>query len=378
MTAPPETTPPQIQYEPERPRIGITLGKFIAGLAVIGLGFAAIVNVAPRLADVVAADNVAAGPSLPAGEEVEVEVASGSSATGIARQLEDEGLIVAAGDFERAVRVGGVADQLKAGTYTLIGGMSVPQIIEVLVLGPPPMETYRVTVIEGLRMSEVLESLAEQTPYTEEELTEALLDGDVTSPYLPDSLPAGTDPIIAWEGLLFPATYDFVEDASAETILQRLSDEMSTRIGRVDWTELEAKGLSIYEGLIIASLIEDEAKIEEERPVISSVIHNRLAEEMLLQIDATVIFALGENPGRVLNEHLEIDSPWNTYRNAGLPPTPIGGVRDTSMIAAAQPDDTGYFYYVLVDTDGTHGFSETLDEHNAKVEQARQDGVLEQ
>ena len=126
----------------------------------------------------------------------------------------------------------------------------------------------------------------------------------------------------------------------------------------------------------LASLIEAEAKVEEDRPLISSVIHNRLADDQLLQIDATVIYALGENPGRVLERDLEIDSPWNTYLYAGLPPTPIAGVRSASLEAAAAPADTNFFYYVLVSEDGSHGFSETLEEHNEKVAQAREDGVL--
>ena len=106
------------------------------------------------------------------------------------------------------------------------------------------------------------------------------------------------------------------------------------------------------------------------------MIANRLDAGIALQLDATVIYALGENPGRVLESDLQIDSPWNTYKVAGLPPTPIGGVRVSSLEAAASPANTQFFYYVLVSVEGKHGFSETLEEHNAKIAKAKADGVL--
>ncbi len=108
----------------------------------------------------------------------------------------------------------------------------------------------------------------------------------------------------------------------------------------------------------------------------ASAIYNRLEIGQRLQIDATVIYALGETPDRVLFEDLEIDSPYNTYLVSGLPPTPIAGVRTASLDAAAAPADTGFYYWVLVAGDGSLGFSETLEEHNAKIAQAREDGVL--
>jgi UPF0755 protein len=103
---------------------------------------------------------------------------------------------------------------------------------------------------------------------------------------------------------------------------------------------------------------------------------NRIRDDWALEIDATIIYALGTNPGEVLLADLEIDSPYNTYLYHGLPPTPIAGVRLRSLEAAATPAVTNFYYYVLVSEDGTHGFSETIEEHNAKKEQAKADGVL--
>ena len=165
-------------------------------------------------------------------------------------------------------------------------------------------------------------------------------------------------------------------EATPDVILQRLADTLAARIASQDWGALADLGLTPYDGLVIASLIEKEAKLDDERPVISSVIYNRLVTNQRLQIDATIIYALGKNPGQLLLSDLEVDSPYNTYLNDGLPPTPISGVRVLSLEAASIPDQTEFFFYVLVDLDGTHGFSATQEEHNAKKEEARANGVI--
>lgn len=364
----------ELWREPDPTPWIVRIVKVLAIVVVLGVVAATGAYIAPRLAERVAADVTVS--TIPPGTEVALTVPLGSTAGDIGTLLQSAGLVGDGGTFERSVRIQGVAEELKAGSYTMVGGMSINAIINQLVAGPPAPNTFRLTVIEGLRIEEMLASLAGQTDYTVDELAAPLLDGTIGSPYLPDELPPDTPPLTAWEGLLFPATYDFVEDASAAEIVRRLVTEMTSRMANVDWSGIEEAGLSPYEGLIIASLIEKEAKLDEERPIISSVIHNRLRDGIALQIDATVIYAKGENTGRVLLSDLEIDSPWNTYQVSGLPPTPISGVRALSLQAAANPDDTDFFYYVLIDEDGRHGFSETLEEHNEKVAQAREDGIL--
>jgi UPF0755 protein len=176
--------------------------------------------------------------------------------------------------------------------------------------------------------------------------------------------------------LLAPDTYEFREDAGAVEILSRLADTLVARLDAQDWTLFEEAELTPYQGLIVASLIEREAKLDEDRPLIASVIMNRLEAGIGLQIDATVLYALGENRGRVLLEDLEIDSPYNTYLVPGLPPTPISGVRAASLEAAAMPTETNFYYYVLVDASGKHGFSETLEEHNRKKQESKDAGII--
>lgn len=347
---------------------------FVVVLVVI-LSFVGITSVARRVASGIS--NESSGTlAVEAGVEVVVVIAPGSPANVIAAELVDGGVIGSAGEFEAAISERAVANQLKAGTYVMVTGTDYDALINLLVAGPATSDVYLVRVLEGLRISEIVASLAEQTPYTEAEFEEALTGGDVDSPYLPDKAPEGSEDLVRWEGLLAPDTYEFRTDATPAEIVTRMADTLAQRVSGTDWSLLVGMGLDAYDGLIIASMIEKEAKLDDERPTIASVIVNRLDSGIALQIDATIIYALGGNLREVTLADLEVDSPYNTYLHPGLPPTPIGGVRVASIDAAAAPEDTDYFYYVLVDTDGTHGFSETLEEHNQKKADAKEAGVL--
>lgn len=310
------------------------------------------------------------------GREVDVEVPAGSTAGGIADLLKDRGVISSASEFENRVIERGDSSRLKAGRYVLFSGAPIDSIIDILVEGPPPEEVFRLVVIEGLTVSEMIASIARQTDYTEEVLTETLTSGAVVSGLLPEELKEGVDELTAWEGLLAPDSYDFVVDETPVGILQKMADTLEARVDRQDWSTLQDLGFTPYDGLIIASLIEREAKLDEDRELISSVIYNRLNDGMLLQIDATVIYALGGRPERVLESDLEVDSPYNTYKFSGLPPTPIAGVRLASVIAASQPADTGFFFYVLATEEGGHAFAETFAQHQANIAEARANGIL--
>ena len=347
---------------------------FVVVLIVV-VGFFAITSLAKKMASGVRNESTAT-VAIEEGLEVDFQVQSGATAKGIAAALVDAGIISDAGDFENAVNAADAGNKLKAGDYTLVTGTDYDTLIGILVSGPETVSVYTVRVIEGLTIDDTLASLAEQTGYTTTELAAPLINGTVDSPYLPDKAPDGYPELTRWEGLLAPDTYEFRKDASPADIVGQLVDTLTRRVSEADWTTIEDLGLEPYDGLIIASLIEKEAKLNDERPTIASVITNRLREGMALQIDATIIYALGENKGEVTNADLAVDSPYNTYKNTGLPPTPIGGVRLASIDAAAHPADTNYFYYVLINKDGTHGFSETLEEHNRKKQEAKDAGVL--
>lgn len=340
-------------------------GGLIAVIVLLGIG-------AQLLASAVSGEWAV---DIEPGVAVTVEVDGGSSAGRIAAAMEDAG-VVKASDLQEVISERGVSSQLRAGTYHLETLMSPESVVERLLAGPDEATGQSVIVYEGHDIRRILEGLAEQTGIPVAEFEAALTSGVVTSSFLPTELPDGVDEVTRWEGLLYPARYEVADGANAAAILAAMAVEMERRFAAVDRSRLSSLGVSPYEALVVASLIQREAGTEEDRPLIASVIYNRLEQGIPLQIDATVVYALGESPGRVLAEHLEIESPWNTYRISGLPPTPIGTAQIESITAAADPSDTEYLYYVLVSADGDHGFSTTYEEHKEKIAQAKNDGVL--
>ena len=285
------------------------------------------------------------------GRVVNLVVPPGTSSRGIASILAGQGVISSANDFEAVVRSRGVQANLQAGQYELVAGTDLNEIVDVLLEGPN-ISTFRLTLVEGRRIGEALDDIAAQTRFTAGELTAALTGGQVNSPFTSPE----AEGLTAWEGLLFPETYEFFSDDGPVRILQRLADETGRRAGQVDWTQLEEGGRSIYEGMVIASIIESEAGVDADRPLIASVVYNRLRDGMPLQIDATVLYALGTRGASPSLDDLETDSPYNTYRTSGLPPTPIGNFSLRSLQAAAAPADTDFIYYVLTSEDGSHSF----------------------
>jgi UPF0755 protein len=361
VTQPPPSTAP----ETRRPNPWI-----IAGIAVVAVVLV-IVGVR-QLALIVAGEGAL---DVEPGVPVTVEVRAGSSASDIAIAMEEAG-VVRSRDLQEVVSEQGVASQLKAGTYHLETLMVPEAVVERLLSGPDEGTGSSIIVYEGHDIERVLEGLAEQTGYPVAEFETALTGGAVTSSLLPAAIPPGVDELVRWEGLLYPARYEMPDGATPAEMLATMAAETERRLASVDWSRLADLGLTQYEALIVASLIQREAGVDEDRPLIASVIYNRLHQGMPLQIDATVVYALGASPGRVLAEHLEIESPWNTYKIKGLPPTPIGTAQIESIAAAADPAETDYLFYVLVASDGTHGFSVTYEEHQEKIAKAKADGVL--
>jgi UPF0755 protein len=344
------------------------LGTIALVLVLFGGAYAGVKVLAGMVNDALGGREDAGGT----GEAVEVEIPAGSSAAQIGRLLVEAGVISSGPEFERAVRLQQVSDRLQAGTYDLEKGMTVDTIIARLVEGPGG-GVIRITLIEGLTVPQMLESLAEQADFELTALRAPLLNGLVTSALLREA----PDSLADWEGLLFPDTYEIFADDEPAEVLQLLADTAELRMGSVDWTYLTERGLTPYDGLIIASMIEREARLDEERPIIASVIFNRLDQDMLLQIDATVVYILGGLPeGGLTLEHLRIDSPYNTYLYKGLPPAPIAGARLASLRAAATPSDTPYLYYVLFDSEGRHAFTDDFDEFLQLQAQAREAGLL--
>jgi len=308
------------------------------------------------------------------GQPVEVVIEPGTPANTIYITLNNAG-VARASEIRAEAQRAGVEDQLQAGVYSMVTDMNPTEVIRQLLSGGGPAAVGTFTVIEGWTIERILTELGEQTDFAEIAYRAALGSGEVTSPLLPDT--SGTiTTITRWEGILFPAKYEITEESTPTTILQEMSDEMVDRLDPVDWSKINELEISRYDAIIIASLIQREAGTDADRPLISSVIHNRLQDDIRLQIDATVVYAIGDVNGRVTAEDLKVPSPYNTYRVDGLPPTPIGTVQIISVDAAVNPADTDYFFYVLARADGSHAFATTYEEHKVNIQKAKEAGVL--
>lgn len=345
------------------------LGGFVLLVVILGGAYFGARQLADWVGGLGGVSDVTAPPNIEPGWPVSVEIPTGSAARQIGVILAEAGVVDSAAQFELAARTSDAAERLQAGKYDLETGMTNDVVIDLLLEGPA-IETFRVIVREGLWIEEIIDEIARQTEFSAAEVQAAL--GEVESSLLEG---AATDPV-SWEGLLFPDTYDFALDADPADILQRLAGTMEERVADIDWSVLESNQLTVYQGIIVASLIEAEAGLDDDRPLISSVVLNRLNMPMVLGIDATVIYALGERGKSLTQSDLEVDSPYNTRRFAGLPPTPIGAPGRRSLEAAAAPADTEFLYYVLTSASGEHSFTASYDEFLAWKAQAQNDGLI--
>lgn len=309
-------------------------------------------------------------PGGPAGPRVRVEVPRGASTQRIAAILEREGIVGSARNFRLYVRVQG-AGPFQAGEYELRKRSSFDDVIAALEKGPK-LTFQRLTVPEGLTLKQTAELVGRMPGRSAERFLDVAGSGAVRSRYQP----AGSTNL---EGLLLPETYNFEAKDDERAILDRMVRAFDEAAAEAGVDDVGEGGLvDPYGAIIVASLVEREARVPEDRGKVARVVYNRLAKKMLLQVDATVIYALGR-PGerglRVLFKDLEVDSPYNTYKHPGLPPTPIASPGRASLRAAVAPTEGDWLYYVVVEPDGTHAFATTLTEHNRNIAVAEQRGV---
>jgi UPF0755 protein len=284
-----------------------------------------------------------------------VVVEPGSSLGRIAGNLEAQGAITHPYVFKIAARIAGVQSQLKAGEYRLEPGMSQKEIMDLLVSGKVYLR--KVTIPEGL---------------TSHQIVEILKDNDEL---------AGEIETVPPEGTLLPETYSFSRSETRTDIIGRMSESMKAAIGQL-WEE-RAEGLPVstpMEAITLASIVEKETGVPEERARIAGVFINRLKKGIPLQSDPTVIYAMtegrhqdnGKGPlgRRLLRKDLEMDSPYNTYKNAGLPPGPIANPGKDALAAVLNTEEHDFLYFVA-DGTGGHVFAKTLEEHNRNVAEWR-------
>ncbi|WP_019216953.1 endolytic transglycosylase MltG [Legionella tunisiensis] len=281
---------------------------------------------------------------------ITITIDKNSSASGFVRALKSKQLIQSDRLFLLLIRVQGLSHHIKAGIYQIKYGESAQQLLKRVVAGDVLVEAF--TIIEGTTLSQVKANLA-TAQYLKYNVNDWQL---ITGPH-PNS-----------EGLLLADTYHYNAGSDAKHLLQ-LANQNLVQYLNDSWLNRDP-GLpykSPYELLIAASILEKEAALASERKIISGVIVNRLKKFMPLQMDPTVIYALGNNYNGKLGHHdLDIDSPYNTYRYRGLPPTPIAMVGKEAIDAAAHPLITNYLYFVAKG-DGSHYFSATYEEQKEAV-----------
>ena len=290
---------------------------------------------------------------------VVVTIPAGSGVAEISDLLEEKGVVASSLFFRARATVTGRSGDFKAGRFVLRKDMSYGAAIDALAQSPDA-QTVSVTIPEGRARREV------------KSIVEPVLDGDylvlTKRSRLLDPNDYGARGASDLEGFLFPATYELKRGAGSRDLVEQQLTAFKREFATVDMSFAKTKNLFRYDVLVIASMVEREAQLPSERPVIASVIYNRLKEGIPLGIDATIRFATANWTEPLKASELALDSPYNTRLRQGLPPGPIGSPGLASIKAAARPTRTGFLYFVVKpNTCGEHDFSETLDEHNAKV-----------
>lgn len=303
-------------------------------------------------------------PTNTSATAVPVTVTHGETWASVGRHLKKKGVLRHEAALRIALALRGGTARLQPGRYALSPGLSARQVLDVMVQGPNDDANW-VTIPEGYTVAQVAATL------------EARGVVHPRSAFLQVAGPGGTGanapydlPKSGLEGYLFPDTYRFAPGSSPTAVAQEMLSEFTRRFYDAHRQEIEQSGHTLGEIVTVASLVEREAEVDRDRPLIAGVIWNRLRKGMRLQIDATVLYAMGHHKSRVLYKDLHIDSPYNTYRVKGLPPGPIACPGMPSLLAALRPEDHGYLFYVA-QPDRSHKFTRTEKEHLAAVLEMR-------
>lgn len=299
--------------------------------------------------------------NLTSGAEVRVFIPKGATFRAAAESLAAHNAVTSGRMFAIYSRLRGVDRSLRWGTYVLRDRMSWEQILTSLRLGRGVV--HSVTIPEGWTIMEMTPVLAEALETSTDSIDAAVRD---TALLRRLNIPTPT-----LEGYLFPDTYTFPDRFSARQAVHMMVERFEQQ-WKPAWDSVaRSMKLNRHDIVTLASIVEKEVRKREESPVIAAVYLNRLRTRMPLQADPTIDYALGRRPGRVLFKDLRVDSPYNTYRNAGLPPGPIGAPGRTSIEASLNPAKVNYRYFVAA-ADGHHEFRRTYDEHLAAIRMVRQ------
>jgi UPF0755 protein len=298
-------------------------------------------------------------PSASHGSAVTVEVQSGETVDELATDLQSKGLIRSSFWFGWFARFKGLAGNLHAGQFRLDSGMGASAVIQRL--EEAPVATVKKLVLaEGLTAQQMAQKVGGAgLGITADQYMAEATSGSFDEPFL-----AGRPPGASLEGFLFPDTYSVPDGTTAHQLVKMQLDDFGKRAAPL--LAAPPHGLSAYRMVVMASIIEREARFDDDRPQVASVLYNRLDQDMRLQVDASVLYGLhlfGRSP---TSDELKIDTPYNTYLHAGLPPTPIANSGLASIQAAAHPATTQFLFYVS-DACGHNHYSTTVEQHDQQA-----------
>jgi UPF0755 protein len=290
-----------------------------------------------------------------------VEIPAATGVLDIARQLADQGVIRSRAAFVALAAVRGTARSLKAGEYEVPQGASLMAVLNLLETGR--VKPHLLVLPEGFTIRELGRQLEAEGIATQADVVRA-----ATNPRLAWSLGIEASSL---EGYLFPDTYQVTKGTRVEEILGRMVQRFREKAGTDDVVARAGeRGMTLHQLVTLASIVERETALASERPIIARVFLNRLERDMPLQADPTVSYAMAKEGRAPTREDLQADHPFNTYRNRGLPPGPIGSPGRLAIEAVLAPANVPYLYFVAID-DRAHHFSTTLEEHNEAVARYR-------
>lgn len=292
---------------------------------------------------------------------VSFEIKSGQGVDEIGDNLEEAKLITGKDFFKLYLLQSGRGSKLRAGSYQLSPAMTITQMVDTFTGGGSGLKSNeaRVSLAEGLSNEETLNELKKSGAVDSGADFENIEIDEDAYDFLSDK-PARAD----LQGYLFPDTYNFFKDSELQVVTEKILDNFDSKLTPEMRSDIKDQGKSIYDTLILASIIEKEAGNKEEMPTIASVFVNRLAIGQALQSDATVNYITHAGRAMPTSEDLSVDSPYNTYKYPGLPPTPICNPGIEAIKAAIYPEKTDYFYFLTTqDGEQTTYFSKTYEEH---------------
>lgn len=301
------------------------------------------------------------------GEDVVVVIPEGATTKQIAQILKENGLIQYPSAFVKRVKESEYRGVLQPGEFTLNTGMNTWEMIEILgYVAPTRTVMATLTIPEGFSIEQIAARVEEQGLFTEEEFLDAVQENTYNYDIL-NSIPDGITVNYRLQGFLFPATYDIYEDTTAHDLVDMMLQKFDQVYNEQMRAQAEAMNYTAFEVVNRAAIVEREAKIDEERPMIAGVINNRLEQGMMLQMCPTVLYPITNgiyDKSEVTYDDLEVESPYNTYKNTGLPVGPICNPGEVSLNAVLYPAEHNYLYYHVDNEEtGSHIFTETYEEH---------------